>query len=117
VYLFGSYARNEEERESDIDVLKVLDEIPSYGNEIERTGHLASGLSLQYGVTIPVIRLNCCSAGARSNSRQARRCGDDRTGSRVPGGGTSVRWRQVMNPADLPPTYAFPWHGDRVPVR
>jgi predicted nucleotidyltransferase len=52
VYLFGSYARDEEQTESDIDVLIVLDEIPSYGNEIERTGYLASSLSLRYGVTI-----------------------------------------------------------------
>lgn len=52
VYLFGSYARNEEQTESDIDVLIVLDEILSYGNEIERTGYLASGLSLRYGVAI-----------------------------------------------------------------
>lgn len=52
VYLFGSYARNEADAESDVDVLVVLDRIEQYGREVSVTGPLISGLSLQCGVSI-----------------------------------------------------------------
>ena len=52
LYLYGSYARREQEEYSDIDVLIVLDEIPHYAAEIDRTGYLASDLSLKYGSTL-----------------------------------------------------------------
>ena len=53
VYLYGSYARQEQHRESDMDVLVVLDQFANcYGNEIDRTGYLVSDLSLKYGVSI-----------------------------------------------------------------
>ncbi|MDE3120083.1 MAG: nucleotidyltransferase domain-containing protein [Nitrospirota bacterium] len=52
VYLYGSYARHEAHHESDVDVLIVLDEIPTYAAEIERTGELISSLSLQHGVSV-----------------------------------------------------------------
>ena len=52
IYLFGSYARAEATPESDVDILIVLDEVPDYGQEIERTGHLVSELSLEYDVSI-----------------------------------------------------------------
>lgn len=52
VYLFGSYARHEADRESDVDVLVVLDRVPNYTAEIERTGVLTSSMSLQYGVSV-----------------------------------------------------------------
>jgi type I restriction enzyme S subunit len=52
LYLFGSFARAEATPESDVDVLIVLDEVTDYGREIERTGHLVSGLSLDYDVSI-----------------------------------------------------------------
>jgi len=52
VYLFGSYARGTCQAESDVDVLIVLDEIGSYGGEIDRTGDLISSLSLQFGVSV-----------------------------------------------------------------
>lgn len=52
VYLYGSYARHEAHHESDVDVLIVLDEIPTYTAEIERTGELISSLSLQHGVSV-----------------------------------------------------------------
>jgi predicted nucleotidyltransferase len=52
VYLFGSYARHEADRESDVDLLIVLERVPNYAVEIECTGELISSLSLRYGVSI-----------------------------------------------------------------
>jgi predicted nucleotidyltransferase len=52
VYLYGSYARDEADRESDVDVMVVLDRVPNYTAEIERTGTLVSSMSLQYGVSV-----------------------------------------------------------------
>lgn len=52
LYLFGSFASGEATPESDVDVLIVLDEVTDYGREIERTGHLVSGLSLDYDISI-----------------------------------------------------------------
>jgi predicted nucleotidyltransferase len=52
LYLFGSYARGGGDAESDVDVLIVLDAVPRYGVEVDRTGAMASQLSLEYGVTI-----------------------------------------------------------------
>ena len=52
VYLYGSYARGEDERESDVDVIVVLQDFDSYGAEIDRTGVLGADLSLKYGVSI-----------------------------------------------------------------
>lgn len=52
VYLFGSYARNEADEESDLDLLVVLDEVENYSREITRTSELVSELSLKYGISI-----------------------------------------------------------------
>lgn len=54
-YLYGSYARGEEDGESDVDVLVILDHFDHYGAEVDRTGHLISELSLKYGVSISRI--------------------------------------------------------------
>ena len=56
LYLFGSYARHEQDAESDIDILVVLDCFDStYSAEINRTGDFGSELSLKYGVTISKV--------------------------------------------------------------
>lgn len=52
LYLFGSFARNEADEESDVDVLIVLDQVDNYSGEINRTGEVISDLSLKYGITI-----------------------------------------------------------------
>ena len=52
VYLFGSYARGEQDEESDLDILIILSDYERYSLEIERTGELTSQLSLEYGVSI-----------------------------------------------------------------
>lgn len=49
LYLYGSYARGEQQKDSDIDVLIVLDKFQDrYAVEIDRTGHLIAELSLKY---------------------------------------------------------------------
>lgn len=52
VYLYGSYARGDAHPASDVDVMILLDDYQSYGKEIDRTGELASRLSLEYGLSI-----------------------------------------------------------------
>ncbi len=55
VYLFGSYTRGDQDSESDVDVLIVLDAFDHYGAEIDRTGDFIGVLSLKYGVTISSV--------------------------------------------------------------
>ena len=55
VYLYGSYARNEADPESDVDVLVVLDRIDRYAAEVDRVSQLGSDLSLKYGVSISKV--------------------------------------------------------------
>ena len=52
LYLYGSYARAEEDAESDVDILIVLDRVARYGKEVERTSQLVSSLSLRHSVSI-----------------------------------------------------------------
>ena len=52
VYVFGSYARGEQDSESDLDVMIVLKGLDQYQTELERTGELVSTLSLKNGITI-----------------------------------------------------------------
>jgi predicted nucleotidyltransferase len=51
-YLFGSYARGEADKESDVDLLIVLDKLGDYCAEIDRTSHLIASLSLRFDVSI-----------------------------------------------------------------
>ncbi len=53
--LYGSYARGEEDEESDLDILVVLDQFESYAREVNRTGELATNLSLKHGVTVSTV--------------------------------------------------------------
>jgi len=52
VILFGSYARGDYNRNSDLDVLIVLDAYQSRWDELVRSAQLASDLSLEYDITI-----------------------------------------------------------------
>lgn len=53
--LFGSYARGDQEVESDIDILVVLQSMTNPGEEIKRTGKIIAALSLDYDVVISCI--------------------------------------------------------------
>ena len=55
VYLFGSYARRDQDAESDLDIMIVLSDFQKYGAELECTSELASRLSLKYGVSVSVV--------------------------------------------------------------
>ena len=55
VYVFGSFARNEEDEESDIDILIVLDRIENYSHEIARTSEIVSQISLDCGRSISCV--------------------------------------------------------------
>jgi predicted nucleotidyltransferase len=52
LYIYGAYARTEEDEESDLDVLVVLDRVDRYGAEIERTSHAVADISLKYNVSV-----------------------------------------------------------------
>jgi predicted nucleotidyltransferase len=52
LYLFGSYARGDEQVESDVDVLVVLDRCDRYAEEIDRSSQLVGDLSLKYAVSL-----------------------------------------------------------------
>lgn len=56
LYLYGSYARGEDDPESDLDLVLVLTDFNDYWEEIQRTSELVSEFSLKYDVSIcPVI--------------------------------------------------------------
>jgi uncharacterized protein len=52
VYLYGSYARGDDQPGSDVDIMIVLDSFRRYGDEIKRTSKLNAKLSLDYGLSV-----------------------------------------------------------------
>ncbi len=52
VYLFGSYARQEQDSESDLDILIILTDMENYSSEIKRTSEIISLFSLEFDITI-----------------------------------------------------------------
>ena len=56
--LFGSRARGDADPDSDIDVLVVLHGPVSPWEEIERTGELVAGLSLEHGEVLACVFLS-----------------------------------------------------------
>lgn len=54
-YLFGSYARGDNDPDSDVDVLIILSDFEKYGAELNRTSEMIGNLSLEYGTTVSVI--------------------------------------------------------------
>jgi predicted nucleotidyltransferase len=52
IYLFGSYARGHARADSDLDVLIVLDAIPSYSREVDRTSEAVARVSLASGISV-----------------------------------------------------------------
>ena len=52
VYLYGSYARGENQPGSDVDVMIILASYQRYGDEIKRTSELNARLSLDYNLSV-----------------------------------------------------------------
>ena len=52
VYLYGSYARGENQPGSDVDIMIVLTSYQRYGDEIKRTSELNAKLSLDYDLSV-----------------------------------------------------------------
>lgn len=52
IYLYGSCARGQANSESDVDILVVLDIIPSYSAEVDRTSTLIATLALKHSVSV-----------------------------------------------------------------
>jgi predicted nucleotidyltransferase len=52
VYLYGSYARGDNQPGSDVDVMIVLSSYGRYSDEIQRTSEINAKLSLEYGLSV-----------------------------------------------------------------
>ena len=57
LYLYGSYASRAEDAESDVDVAIVLKDFADYWEEVQRTSHLISTLSLKYDVSVSPVHV------------------------------------------------------------
>ncbi len=75
IYVYGSHARGEADNDSDLDILIVLDRIDGYGAEIDRTSHLVSDISLDYGISVSrvFVGLEEWERGTSTFLRNARR--------------------------------------------
>ncbi len=56
LYLYGSRMRREGTPESDVDMIIVLKNFERYWEEVQRTSHIVSNLSLKYNVGISPVR-------------------------------------------------------------
>jgi predicted nucleotidyltransferase len=65
LFLFGSYARDEADEDSDVDLLIVLDDVENYTKEISATSEIISELSLKYDLSLS--RVFVSEANWRSN--------------------------------------------------
>jgi predicted nucleotidyltransferase len=54
-FLFGSYARGDNNPDSDVDVLIVLSDFEKYGAELNRTSELIGNLSFEHDTTVSVV--------------------------------------------------------------
>jgi predicted nucleotidyltransferase len=52
LFVFGSYARDEANEESDVDLLIVLDDVEDYSLEISATSELISEIALKYDLSL-----------------------------------------------------------------
>jgi len=52
LYLYGSYARGEDDAESDFDLIIVLTDFGDYWEEIQRTSEMVSDSSLKYNLSV-----------------------------------------------------------------
>lgn len=57
LYLFGSHARGEAGRDSDVDLLVVLDEVSHYYGELQRSAELVADLALEFDVSVSRVFL------------------------------------------------------------
>jgi predicted nucleotidyltransferase len=75
--LFGSYARNEQRSDSDLDVVMMLDDFDQAWSEIQRTGAIVARLSLEFEVSLSLIpmRERAWREGASLLARQISREG------------------------------------------
>jgi DNA-binding transcriptional ArsR family regulator len=52
VYLFGARSAAPAPEDSDVELMIVLDEVPAYGEELERTSSITASLSLELGLVV-----------------------------------------------------------------
>ena len=57
LYLYGSHASRAEDAESDVDVAIVLKDFADYWEEVQRTSHLISALSLKYDLSVSPVHM------------------------------------------------------------
>jgi len=67
LYLFGSRARGDARPDSDLDMLIVLDSIPSWSGEVNRTSEIVARLSLESGISVSRVFISEADWGSKSS--------------------------------------------------